>query len=299
MTLAVALWVVALFLGVFWLRPYETNRTFGKLRLRLGGVKRVQAASLAAWEKNTCATGKPCRCVALIHGLGDSAGTWDKVLLGNDGAAPPPPDVRLLAVDLPGSEGSLPPASPSGYAIPAMADSVQEALQSRCSEWTVAGNSLGGWVAAWLAIKWPEGVKRLVLINAAGLADPTGIEIETARVLQDPTVEKMQAFSKRAYFKPPTVPDRAWPGLVAAIKARPTARICAALDPKDLLDGRAALIKAPTVVLWGLADKAIPEAVGRGFARLIHGARFVGLDQCGHLPQRECPSAVSKVLYGD
>jgi pimeloyl-ACP methyl ester carboxylesterase len=281
----------------FYLKPFEAAALLQKLALRRGGVARVQAGSLAAYEKDLCEPAKPCRCVALIHGLGDSALTWDNVLLGRGGAAPPPVGYRLLAVELPGSEGSAAPSSPDGYRIPALADAVRASLEPRCPEWTVAGNSLGGWVAAWLAVQWPQGVRRLILINAAGLADPTGVELETARVLEAPTVATLKAFMLRAYHTPRWIPERAWPSAVASIRARPAAAIVAALREEDLLDRRAREIRAPTRVLWGASDRAIPEAVGRGFARLIPGARFELLPKCGHLPQRECPAAVTAALY--
>lgn len=283
--------------GFLWLRPLDALIAFKNAQLRLSGVQRVRLGGLEAYERDRCAPGKPCSCVALIHGLGDTALTWDSVLRGSDGAAPVPEGYRLLALDLPGSEGSAPPASPSGYAIPAMARAVQESLSPVCSTWTVVGNSLGGWVAGWLALDWPKGVERLLLIDPAGLDDPTGQSEAVARLLEAPTVEKMQAFAKRAYHTPRAVPARAWPELVAAIRARPTAKIVAALRREDLLDKRAGRIRAATTILWGLSDGVIPQAVGERFARLIPGAKLETLPDCGHLPQHECPAAVTRALY--
>jgi pimeloyl-ACP methyl ester carboxylesterase len=294
---AIAASFVLVFAGALYLRPTQTVDALRKARLVLGGVRRVRAGTLAAYEKDLCSPGAPCRCVALIHGLGDSALTWDSVMLGKDGAWTPPLGTRLLAVELPGSEGSLPPSTPEGYAIPAMADRVKDALQSQCPQWTVVGNSLGGWVAGWLALKWPEGVKQLVLVNAAGLDDPTGVEIQTARILEDPTPEKMKEFAGRAYAKPRPVPERVWPGVVAAIRARPAAKMVAALKKEYLLDDKARNIRAQTMILWGTSDRVVPQAVGEGFARLIPGARLQLVPDCGHLPQQECPQAVSRALF--
>ena len=281
----------------FYLKPFEAAGMLQKVALRRGGAARVRAGSLNAYERDLCEPGKPCRCVALIHGLGDTAATWDSVLLGRGGAAPPPAGYRLLAVELPGTEGSAPPASPDGYRIPALADAVRASLEPRCAQWTVVGNSLGGWVAGWLAVKWPEGVSRLILENAAGLSDPSGVALKTARVLQAPTVETLKAFSTLAYHAPRWIPERAWPSAVAAIRSRPAAAIVAALREEDLLDARAPGIRAPTLVLWGASDRALPAEIGRGFARLIPGARLQLIPDCGHLPHRECPKAVTDALY--
>lgn len=282
----------------FYLKPLESVVLLRKAALKRAGVKRVHAATLAAYEEDLCSPGRPCRCVALIHGLGDSALTWDNILLGKRGAAAPKPGTRYLAVELPGSEGSDAPAAPGGYSIPAMSDAVRDALQTRCSSWTVAGNSLGGWIAATVALRWPQGVRRLVLINNAGVADPTGRLVQAARTLESPTVALMKDFIARAYHAHAPVPDRAWPAIVAQIRGRPTARIVAALSEKDLLDGRLRAIRAPTTIVWGESDGVVPRAVGEAFARQIPGARLVGVPDCGHLPQQECPAAVTRALDG-
>ena len=52
-----------------------------------------------------------------------------------------------------------------------MAETIGTAVESRCPRWTVAGNSLGGWISAWIALQRPALVERLVLIDAAGLSE--------------------------------------------------------------------------------------------------------------------------------
>jgi len=282
---------------LFW--PFQADAALRKLALRRGGVERVRVAGLAAYERDTCGPGASCRCVALIHGLGDSALTWDKLLLGEGGAAAPPPSTRLMAFELPGSEGSAPPATKDGYAVPKLAESVVTAMKGTCDSWTVVGNSLGGWIAGWTALEWPQGVKRLILLDAAGADGEREQQVAIAKMLAEPTVAGMKAFSTRAYFKPPSPPERAWAALAAAIAARPTRAIVDALRPEDLLDSRAKDIKAATVVLWGAADRAIPRVVGERLAALIPGATFQLLADCGHLPQRECPKAVTDALYSE
>lgn len=288
--------VAAVLGGAFAAYPLQGVVVLRKLALRAGGASRVQAGPLAAWERDRCVPGAACRCVALVHGMGDSALTWDNVILGRD-ALPPPPGTRLLAVELPGTDGSPPPAEPSGYSIPAQAAALKEALASRCPRWTVAGNSLGGWIAAELALQWPEGVESLVLVNAAGLSDDTGLLLETGRVLADPTVEKLKDFIGRAYFKPKPVPPHAWQAIADSIKSRPTRETFDAFKLEYVLDRRAKDIKAPTIVLWGAADRVVPAGMGERWTRLIPGARLKSVPDCGHLPQQECPAAVSDALF--
>lgn len=278
--------------GIFAAFPFQTSIAARKLALRLGGASRVRAASLAAWERDLCVPGAACRCVAFVHGMGDSALTWDGVMLGR-GAPPLPAGTRLLAVELPGTEGS----GPSDYAVPAQAAAVKAALATRCPRWTVVGNSLGGWISAELALQWPEGVESLVLVNAVGLSDETGLLLETARILADPTVEKLKDFSGRAYFKARPAPARAWPAVVDSIKSRPTRETLAAFKLEHVLDRRAKALKTPTIVLWGAADRVVPASMGERWVRLIPGATLRLIPDCGHLPQQECPAAVSAALF--
>ncbi len=275
--------------------PFETSVALRRRALRRGGVSEVRAATLAGLERDGCVAGAPCRCVALIHGMGDSSLTWDKVMLGL-GVPPPPAGARVLALDLPGTGASDAPATPDGYRVPEQARAVKDALASRCPKWTVAGNSLGGWISAELALQWPEGVEELVLINAAGLYDPSGLLLQTAKILSDPTVDTLKDFMGRAYATQRRVPPRAWQAVVDSMKARPIKEVYAAFRLEDVLDRRARGIRAPTVILWGEADRVVPIEMATRMSKLIPKARLELIPACGHLPQQECPAPVSRAL---
>ena len=277
------------------LAPYPTHMALRRLALWRGGVKRVAAGPLLAYEKDSCRPGAPCRCVALVHGLGDSAMTWDKTLLGLEGATPPPEGTLLLAVDMPGTDGSSPAAD---YGIRAQARVLRTALEGRCPQWTVAGNSLGGWISAWLALDWPQGVRRLILVNAAGLTDASGLALQAARTLAEPTVPALKEFNALAFVKARPIPERAWAPAAVAIRARPTRAIFAALKMSDALDFRLKDLRGETVIVWGQGDGVLPAGFAGRFREGIAGARLDLVAGCGHLPQRECPETVSRALFG-
>lgn len=280
--------------GAFWWAPYELNTAYKKFMLGLA-ARRVSAGPLRAWEADSCEAGKPCRCVALVHGMGDTALTWGKLILGEDGAPRPPAGTRILAVDMPGTEDS--PAA-ADYGVRAQARVLRAALESRCPRWTVAGNSLGGAISGWLAVDWPAGVERLVLVNAAGLSDPSGATLAAATTLADPKRELMEDFSRRAFAKPRPVPDRAWAPALAAMRSRPVAAILKAITPADALDARLKDVAAATVVVWGAGDRVLPAEFAARFGRGIKGARVEMIADCGHLPQQECPAPVSRAVFG-
>jgi pimeloyl-ACP methyl ester carboxylesterase len=72
------------------------------------------------------------------------------------------------------------------------------------------------------------------------------------------------------------------------------------LRREDFLDGRLALIKQPTLVLWGREDGVLPLSDGQRFQKEIPGAQLLVFEQCGHVPQVEKAldfnAAVSKFL---
>ncbi|MFI5362939.1 MAG: alpha/beta fold hydrolase [Elusimicrobiota bacterium] len=280
--------------GVFLAAPFQTTLALRRATLRLGGVRRVRLdGGLLAWENDGCRPGRPCRCVALIHGLGDSALTWDKLLLDSrisgDGA-------RLLAPDMPGTDGSAPPASPAGYGIRAQARTVRSALEGVCPQWTVVGNSLGGWISLWLALDWPQGVRGLVLADAAGISDPSGRAEESARTLAAPTLANIKEFGRRARYRRIELPDRVWKAALASILSRPTGAIVATLSRAELLDDRLGALKIPTSIVWGETDGIVPIEVGERMHRLIAGSRYRAVKECGHMPQIECPDSIVGAL---
>ncbi|MDE2143276.1 MAG: alpha/beta hydrolase [Elusimicrobia bacterium] len=206
--------------------------------------------------------------------------------------------LRLLAPDMPGSGGSQPPADAAGWAVRAQARALRPALESRCARWTVAGNSLGGWMSLWLAMDWPSGVDGLVLLDAAGIDDPSGRQEASARVLAEPTLPLLKEFSRRARYRDREVPERAWVSALAAIKGRHTYELVHGLRRDELLDSRLSSLHAPTTIIWGDADGIIPISVGARMHRLIRGSRYEVARRCGHLPQQECPEVVARAIFG-
>jgi len=107
--------------------------------------------------------------MVLIHGVGDDAKTWKRILLEPRDSWLKP--VRLYAVDLPGSGKTPPPANSEGYRVRKLAETLRSALSEvkECQRWMVVGNSLGGWVGTWLTVDWKDNVNKLVLVGSAAL----------------------------------------------------------------------------------------------------------------------------------
>jgi 2-hydroxy-6-oxonona-2,4-dienedioate hydrolase len=165
---------------------------------------------------------------------------------------------------------------------------------------SVSGESLGGWVAARIAIDHPDMVERLVLNTAGGSqADPEVMQrIVTLSMAaaENPSWETVQARIKwlmadksKTYDDLVASRQRVYrqPNFVAAMRdimalQNPQIRARNLLGPDEY-----GAITAPTLVLWTSDDPTADVTEGRRIASMIPGARFEVMSGCGHWPQYE------------
>lgn len=164
----------------------------------------------------------------------------------------------------------------------------------------LVGLSLGGWLAAEMAVMCSHALSHLVLIDAAGLWLPTqpianifGLSPRRARAL---IFHEPDSTVAQAYF-----PSR--PPAEEAVERLRALTVAAKLgwspymhDPK--LAGRLHRIRVPTLVIWGASDRLIPPAYGQAYQRSIPGAKLAVLDSAGHIPTVEQPERCA-ALIGD
>jgi pimeloyl-ACP methyl ester carboxylesterase len=162
----------------------------------------------------------------------------------------------------------------------------------------LAGHSLGGWLAAEIAVAHPDRLWTLTLIDAAGLWLPDCpmpdlfalSAAETARLGNyDPTVAQAAIAAGAA-------PE----ALAAQVRARAAfARI--AWNPylhNPRLAGRLRRARMPALVVWGEEDRIIPPAYADEYARLLPDAHVVRFPACGHSPAREKPIELAAAMLG-
>jgi len=153
---------------------------------------------------------------------------------------------------------------------------------------TVIGNSIGGWIAAEMAVHASPRVSGVVLVDAGGLevAEHPGADFFSLT---------MDQVTDMAYYEPEkfrvdfaALPDQAkaaTAGNQAALRAYTAGGLT---DPS--LAGQLVSVRVPVLVVWGAADRIYPPEHGEAFASAIPGARLLVLDKAGHLPQLETPS---------
>ncbi len=150
----------------------------------------------------------------------------------------------------------------------------------------VMGTSLGGWIAAEMAIRDPGALRSLTLVAPAGI-HLKGVargdifmwsEEQTARNLfHDPALA--------ATVPLPANDDE----MMAALKNRETtARL--GWNPRlhnPDLPKWLHRVAVPTLIIWGDDDKVLPAAFGPAYRDLIPGAELEIFPACGHLPHVE------------
>ena len=205
-------------------------------------------------------------------------------------------DARVLTPTHPGFGGTPRPESLKSVGdLAALYAAMLEQLDLR--DVTVVGNSIGGWIAAELALLGSPRVSRLVLVDA------TGIIVE-GHPVADPFTMTLPELMTRSYYNPDAFridPTKLPEPARAAIAANRAALAVYGGNPSvgdPTLRGRLAAVAVPTLVLWGEADRIGDVDYGRAFAAAIPGARFRLLAKTGHVPQIETPDQVLDAILG-
>jgi pimeloyl-ACP methyl ester carboxylesterase len=160
---------------------------------------------------------------------------------------------------------------------------------------TVIGNSVGGWIAAEIALLGLPGLGGAVLLDAVGIeveghpvADVSGLSLSEIQALSfhDPTPFQVD---------PATIPESQKAVMAANGAALAVYAGSPAMADPTLLR-RLSGIAIPTLVLWGDSDQIVEPAYGQAYAAAIDGARFEVLPATGHMPQMESPDLVLQAI---
>ena len=159
---------------------------------------------------------------------------------------------------------------------------------------TVLGSSIGGWIAAELALAAPDRVARLVLLDAAGLASAGHPAADYFSMTLDQVFDVSFAHPDRFRIDPATLTSEQQ---AIAASNRAALEVYGGRSMTDPgLAARLAQLTMPTLVVWGEADRMFTPAYGREYAAAIPGATFRLVPDAGHLPQLEAPEAVLALL---
>jgi abhydrolase domain-containing protein 6 len=237
---------------------------------------------LEAKPKGTPRSERP---LLLIHGLGARSLDW----------APMIPELsahgyHVYALDLLGYGDSPKPAD-GDYTIAGEEKLVLGFMQALHMEQAdVAGWSMGGWLAAKVAMDRPDLVHRLLLYDTAGMyfvidfpttlfspADRAGLDALTQQI--EPNVPHVH------------IPGFAVPGLLRRFRLNKwivDKSFHSMLTGREILDFRIHQLKMPVLIVWGTEDKLTPFEVALRLHSLVPQSVLVGIKGCGHLAAAEC-----------
>ena len=152
---------------------------------------------------------------------------------------------------------------------------------------TVVGNSIGGWIAAEIALRHSPRVAAVVLVDAVGLVSESHPIADFFALTLDEVADLSYADPDRFRIVVDDLPEpvrAAMPGNRAALLAYGGT----AMSDASLL-GRLPGIDVPALVVWGAADRIVDPEHGRTYAEQIPGATLDVIAEAGHLPQLETP----------
>lgn len=232
--------------------------------------------------------------VVLSNSLGADRGMWDPQVPGLAER------YRVVTYDTRGHGRSPAPAGP--YTLDDLVDDLVALLDELGAERAhVAGLSLGGMIAMRLAAREPARVDRLALLCTSAKPDPRPFLDRVALVRSDGTAPLAPAIAAR-WLTPPFAAEH--PDLLARLEAMiagaDDAGYAACCEVVAGVDLRAdcARITAPTLVISGWQDQALPPEHQKLIADAIPGAELVSVSPGAHLPNLEQPLEVTGLLLG-
>jgi pimeloyl-ACP methyl ester carboxylesterase len=163
----------------------------------------------------------------------------------------------------------------------------------------VMGFSMGGWLAAEMAVLCPQLFERLVLVGAAGIK-PTQGEITdifllspaelTAKMFHDP---KQAPEYEQLYGAQPTPEEQDLRTRNNEMAARITWKPYMH-DPR--LPSLLRRLRMPTLIVWGREDAIVPVNCAEIYHQNIRGSQLVIMEQCGHVPPIEKPQEFVNIV---
>jgi pimeloyl-ACP methyl ester carboxylesterase len=299
----VALWSAACLLAATTIAYYTVPETFEEALLSvnrgLSGLeektRQVDAHTMHYLE------GGRGESVLLLHGIFAEKDHWVDFARNLTG------DYHVVAPDLPGyGESGRQPGQRYDYA--AQTERLREFMDALgIARAHLAGNSMGGTIAALFAVRYPERVASLAFIGAPhGIRSNTDSEMD--RLIgagQAPLVARnaaeFDAMLKLVFAKRPFLP---YPIFQAAERdaianARSNQRMWdEQLKDRYLLQEHIGRVVAPSLALWGGKDKVFDASGAQALKALLPQVDMRILPEMGHLPMMEDPKQTAGV-YAD
>jgi pimeloyl-ACP methyl ester carboxylesterase len=242
----------------------------------------------------------------LIHGMGACLEAWAWNIDSLSAR------YRVIAPDLPGSGKSSRSIPDDGFSLLYAAGFLHRFIEVLdISMLSVAGNSMGGALALQFTLMHPETVRRLILVDAGGLGKGVHWAVRAAslpipsqlaehppswliRLAADQMILRHDSSSEK--FVRRVIAYSHVPGTGSAVLRMVRTGVDLQGQMATFSAAELGQIRAPTLVIWGDADKMIPVEHAEVALHAIPNCRVVVLSQAGHGPQIDRPEVFNELV---
>ncbi len=240
--------------------------------------------------------------ILLLHGTASSLHTWEGWVKAMS------PSWRVVRLDLPGF-GLTGPYPSGDYSPSATVDFLERfADAAGLKRFVIAGSSLGGQAAWRYALRRPDRISGLILIDATGY--PQNLSTTSAVALQlaaMPIVSELMRWAPiegmvDSSLKDVYVDDSlVTPELVSRysdLMRRPGNRVALGDRARSAQPStgweQLRQLRVPTLIMWGAQDTWVPLSMGERFRQDIAGSELIIYPNLGHLPMEEDPVTTAR-----
>ncbi len=252
---------------------------------------------------------RDCPALVLLHGSNSSLHTWEAMI------AELKTQYRLISYDHQG-HGLTGPHPTDEYSVDAYIDTLNHVVDTLgIDRFSLAGNSMGGWISWRYAIQHPERVENLILIDASGAPKPPNAQDAKLpigfRILSSPIALTLsQWITPRSLVKSTyqqSVADATivtdekidlyWELIRFPGNRRATTIRWRLYGEREGAEHSLSDITVPTLIMWGAQDTTILVRDAQTFHEQINASELIIYDNAGHIPMEEIPIQVAKDIH--
>jgi pimeloyl-ACP methyl ester carboxylesterase len=229
--------------------------------------------------------------VILLHGSGGEGARWMPTMQGLA------PSFRVIAPDQIGWGASDKPLTiyHGGVFAEFLARFMREIGVPKAA---LVGQSMGAGVALQMAVRYPQMVERMVLVNGGGFTSPNdprapAPDWHARQIANAGTLAESREYLEKMYYNHNLISDELVEhNLILRLRSAYTAESVQTANARglgQLTEDEVRGIKLPTLLVWGAHDKLSPPANADKLNAAIAGSRKLLIDKAGHYPFIEHP----------
>jgi len=245
----------------------------------------------------------------LLHGLGSSLEWWDYNIEALS------QKYRVIALDFPGF--GLSSKSEVKLSLDFTSRFMESFLDAfHLPQASLIGNSMGGLIALYTALRIPERIERLILVDPAGFGPNLSVLMragalypvgELALALRNRIFVRF--YLSRMFYDRKKVPSSLIDTVLRIFSLPKSQKVCLqvlryGVNLRGLREKiwlpvveKASSLYHKTLIIWGAEDRIVPLNQAYLGERLIKNSRLHVFERCGHIPQVEYPVKFNRVVF--